>query len=97
MAFNFPLSSSLKKARWKVKIRDRERCEPPHVTIIKGTDAWRIDLRTREFMDDSPDPALVPKELLNLIFEEKALRQICEQWDKMYPNDKVSGDSGNEE
>jgi hypothetical protein len=91
MAYSLPLTAALKNARWKVKIRDKETREPPHVTIIRGTDAWRIDLRTGEFMDDSPDPSEVPDELIELIEDEANWQLLCNEWDKMYPNNPVSG------
>lgn len=97
MAFTFPLPNALRKARWKVKIRDKETREPPHVTIIRGTDAWRINLRTGEFMDGKPDPADVPSEIIALIKGERAWQQLCDEWDAMYPNNPVSGDDENEE
>jgi hypothetical protein len=34
MAFDVPLSKKLKAKGWKVKIREKERVEPPHVTIM---------------------------------------------------------------
>ncbi len=96
MAYRLPLTETLRKARWKVKIRDKETREPPHVTIIRGTDAWRIDLRSGEFMDDVPDPAEVPKELLELIKDENTWQQLCDEWDQMYPNNPVSDDENEE-
>lgn len=96
MAYSLPLTAALRKARWKAKIRDKETREPPHVTIIRGTDAWRIDLWTGEFMDDSPDPSDVPEELIELIKAEATWQQLCDEWDRMYPDDPVAGD-GNEE
>jgi hypothetical protein len=96
MAYTLPLTAALRKARWKVKIRDKETREPPHVTIIRGTDAWRIDLRTREFMDDDPDPAEVPDELIELITDEATWQQLCNEWDRMYPNNPVSEDEDQE-
>ena len=85
MAYTLPMTEALRKARWKVKIRDKETREPPHVTIIRGTDAWRIDLRTGEFMDDDPDPAKVPKELIDLIKNGKNWKQLGDQWDWSAP------------
>jgi hypothetical protein len=93
MAFTLSLPAALKKARWKVKIRDKETREPPHVTIIRGTDAWRIDLRTGAFMNDSPDPKDVPDELLKLIKAEATWQQLCNEWDQMYPNNPVVGEA----
>lgn len=92
MAFTFPLPRAFREARWKVKIRDKETREPPHVTIIRGTDAWRINLRTGEFMDGKPDPANVPGEIIALIRGEHAWQQLCDAWDAMYPDNPVSGD-----
>jgi hypothetical protein len=96
MAYSLPLTATLKKARWKVKIRDKETREPPHVTIIRATDAWRIDLRTGEFMDDSPDPSEVPKELIELIKAEATWQQLCDEWDQMYPHNPVADDENEE-
>ncbi|MFO0867342.1 MAG: hypothetical protein U0935_00200 [Pirellulales bacterium] len=96
MAYTLPLTDALRKARWKVKIRDKETREPPHVTILRGTDAWRIDLRSERFMDDEPDPAEVPVELIELIKDKTTWQQLCNQWDEMYPNNPVSEDENEE-
>jgi hypothetical protein len=96
MPYSLPLTAALKNARWKVKIRDKETREPPHVTIIRGADAWRIDLRTGEFMDDSPDRSEVPNELLELVKNEANWQKLCDEWDKMYPDNPVSGEAGEE-
>ena len=96
MAFNLRLPDALRKTRWKVKIRDKEAREPPHVTIIRGTDAWRINLRTGQFMDAKPDPSDVPAEIIDLIMEEDTWPQLCDEWDNMYPNNPVSGEDDNE-
>jgi hypothetical protein len=96
MAFTLPLTAALKRARWKVKIRDKETREPPHVTIIRGTDAWRIDLRTGEFMDDSPDPSEVSEELIELIKSEATWQRLCDGWDRMYPDNPVAGEENEE-
>lgn len=97
VAFNLRLTDALRKARWKVKIRDKETREPPHVTILRGTRAWRIDLRTSQFMDRQPDPADVPNEVVRLIKEEATWQRLCDEWDCMYPTNPVSGDDENEE
>lgn len=92
MAFNLRLPDFLRKARWKVKVRDRESREPPHVTIIRGTKAWRISLRTGEFMDDEPDPDEVPLELLEFVEDETTWQRLCAAWDELYPENPVAGD-----
>jgi hypothetical protein len=96
MPFSLSLTAALKNARWKVKIRDKETREPPHVTILRGTDAWRMNLRTGKFMDDSPEPSEVPGELIGLIKDTANWRRLCNEWDRMYPDNPVS-DAGNEE
>lgn len=92
MAFNLRLPDSLKKARWKVKIRDKETREHPHVTILRGTKAWRINLRTGNFLEDDPDPSEVPDQLVELIKEEETWQQLCNEWDRMYPDNPVSSE-----
>jgi hypothetical protein len=96
MAYTLPLTAALKKARWKVKIRDKEIREPPHVTIIRRTRAWRIGLRTGAFLDDSPDPADVPEDLIELIHDEAAWQRLCDEWDRMYPDNPVVADENEE-
>ena len=73
MAFPLPLSPPLPAQGWKVKIRDRERNEPPHVTILHRTRAWRFDLRSGGFLDEEPDPKDVPEEVLAAIEKHKKL------------------------
>ena len=89
MPFDLPVPEWLKQARWKVKIREKETREPPHVTILRGTQAWRIDLRSGEFMDLVPDPAEIPKELLAYIQDETQWTSLCDEWDRKYPANPV--------
>jgi hypothetical protein len=91
--FNLRLPGALRKARWKVKIRDKETREPPHVTIIRGTEAWRVDLRTGAFMDANPDPSQVPDEIVELITQEATWQRLCDEWDARYPDNPVAGDT----
>ena len=46
MPFDVPLPRKLKAEGWKVKIREKERVEPPHVTVMHKADEWRLGLRT---------------------------------------------------
>jgi len=84
------LPIGLKRARWKVKIQDRESREPPHVSILRGTDKWRINLRTREFMDREPEPSRLPEDLLD--FVRNNWGWACESWDAIYPDNPVEGE-----
>ncbi len=92
MPVELPLPTDLKQAKWKVKIQDKERLEPPHVSILRGTDRWRINLRTGEFMDRVPDSKDVPIQIIDLIAEDGTWEWLCEQWDAMYSENPVVAD-----
>lgn len=89
MAFQLLLPKRYRR-QWSVKIRDRERVEPPHVTIMRRTQAWRLDLRTGEFMDREPDPDEVPAALLAVI--RKRWKFLCATWDEIYLENPVKSE-----
>ena len=89
MAFELELPPALAARRWKVKIRDREGPEEPHVSIINRTRTWRFGLRSRGFLDSSPPPNEVPKALLDHIQANAEL--LRGEWDRMYPANPVAG------
>ena len=97
MPFDLPLPANFSRARWKVKIREKESREPPHATVLRATEAWRIDLRTGEFMDCQPDPSEVPPELIEFIKAHANWRRLCEAWDMKYPTNPVQSNEGAEE
>jgi hypothetical protein len=80
---------------WKVKIRDRERLEPPHVTILQKTRSWRIDLRSENFLDKEPDPKEVPKEVVDEIRSNLPL--LRQEWDRMFPENPISSEEPDDE
>jgi len=87
MAWSLPVPNQLKQ-HWKVKIRDKERLEPPHITVLRGTDVWRINLRTGQF--EVPPGGVwsdLPDGLTSTIRDKWVL--LCEQWDNMYPHNPV--------
>lgn len=94
MAYSLKLPPQLEK-QWAVKIRDRERVEPPHVTILRGKRAWRRDLRTGEFMDEEPDPKDVPEDLLKEVNDNWDV--LCTKWDEMYPENPVHSEEDDDE
>lgn len=100
MPIELGLPSQLKKAGWKVKIRENETREHPHISILRRTQTWRLNLRTGEFMDRRPDPSRVPNKLLGFIRGNQTWQWLCEQWDLKYPNNPVVSheeeDSGDE-
>ncbi len=89
MPFYLPMPSSL-EADWSIKIYDKERLEPAHVTILRGKSKWRWCLRTKQFMDDRPRAREVPRKVVQLL--KKNHRLLCQEWDKIHPANPVHGD-----
>lgn len=89
MAFNLRLPALLAKMRWKVKIRDKERVEDPHITIIRGTSVWRVSLRDGRFMDGGSWKDM-PNSLQQVI--QEPWQQLCNAWDEMYPSNPIRGE-----
>ena len=83
MSFNLRLPSKLTNAGWKVKIRDKERLEPPHVTVMRKTEEWRIDLRSGGFLVP-PGGSWndLPKDLRQEITDNWALLE--QEWNAIY-------------
>jgi len=93
MPFELKLPKRLKAEKWKVKIRDQERVEDPHVTVLRNNDqVWRIALRTLDFL---VPPGGSWKEIDGGV--EKAIRDNWEvlrtAWDRMYPENPISSQS----
>ena len=95
MPYSLRLSAGWRSQRWKVKIRDKERLEPPHVTLLRGTRSWRLSLRTGAFLDAVPDPAEVPPALVTEVRGQ--LEELVKQWDAMYPENPVSSMEGHDD
>ena len=85
MAQHWSLPGNL--VAWKVKLRDKERVEPPHVTILRGTKAWRWGLRNKTFLDREPPVREIPGDLLK--FLESHHDAFVQVWDVMYPENPV--------
>ena len=88
MPYNLELPAGLKDHGWKVKIREKERTEPPHVSVIKKQETWRWDLRKQTFLDKKPPAKLVPKELIEHL--QAKLETLSAKWDSMYPHNPVN-------
>lgn len=88
MAYALPLPEKLARQGWKVKIRDRERVEPPHATILHRTNALRFGLRSAEFLDRRPDSREVPVEVVSEV--RSRLGALQEAWNQMYPENPVA-------
>jgi hypothetical protein len=93
MVYELPIPKSQRDRGWKVKIRNLERTEDPHVTIMWKAKSWRYNIRRTGFMDREPDPKEVPEEVVAHI--EKKLTKLREEWDRKHPGNPIeSGDRG---
>ena len=89
MPVKLPLPVRLRRARWKVKIQEKESREPPHVSILRGTNKWRINLGTRAFMDRRPQSSEALQDVIDII--QANWEWLCQQWDAKYPDNPVEG------
>jgi hypothetical protein len=94
MPFDLPLPRKLSSS-WRVKIYDNERLEPPHVTVVKGRESWRINLRTREFMDDKPPPKQIHKDVMQAVRDN--WRRLQQEWNRIHPNNPVAVNEGEDD
>ena len=94
MAYSLTLSRRWTAQRWKVKIRDKERLEPPHVSVIRGTQTWRLGLRSEAFLDREPDPTEVPPDLVEEVLANR--EELRTAWDEMYPEIPVESEDDDE-
>ena len=90
MPYNLALPLPLRRQGWKAKIREKERLETPHVSIILRTKTWRFDLRESRFLDRVPRPREVPAPLRT--FLRRNLAVLRQAWDDMYPENPVGDD-----
>lgn len=87
MAQEFVVPAPWARRGWRLKIRDRERVEPPHVTLLYKTRSWRFGLRERAFLDDDPPERDVPGELVGNL--EDRIDEFAAMWDRLYPENPV--------
>ena len=89
MPFNLPSPRRLRAEGWKVKIREKERVEPPHVTVIHKADEWRLGLRDAQLL---MPPGGRIKDIDSAVMQiiEEHWQQLIEAWDAKYPENPVS-------
>jgi len=87
MPFDLPLPAPFASRGWRAKIRDRERLEVPHITVLFKTRSWRIGLRDLAFLDRAPPPREVPRVVLNAVAAE--IEAARDAWNAMYPSNPV--------
>jgi hypothetical protein len=87
--YRLDLPKKLRQQEWKVKIRDKERLEPPHVTVWQAEVLWRICLRTGGFLvPPGGSWNLIDSEVRAII--ENNWELLCNAWDEKYPENPVS-------
>lgn len=87
MPFELNLPPPLPNDGWQVKIYDAESRETPHITIIRGTKKWRIDLRKQKLMDPEPPLREVDDDVLDAI--ENNWDRLVDEWDALHPDNPV--------
>jgi hypothetical protein len=89
MPFQLSLPRKLKAKGWKIKIREKERVEPPHVTIMHRADEWRLGLRDRQLLVP-PGGRIrdIDVEVMRIIDEH--WEQLKVAWDEKYPENPIS-------
>lgn len=94
-----PLPRRLKATGWKVKIREKERVEPLHVTIMHKADEWRLGLRDKQLLIP-PGGRIRDIDAAVMLIIEEHWQELIEAWDANYPDNPVSSvgdeDDGNE-
>ncbi len=89
MPYDLDLPKRLKAKGWKVKIREKERLEPPHVTVLCGKKEWRIGLRDREFLVPPGGKWGDLDDEVREIIEAK-WKELQDAWDRKYPSNPIS-------
>jgi len=90
VSYTLPLPPRLKIEGWKVKIRNWERVETPHATILRYTQEWRFDLRTGDFLEPpKANKNDIPKDLWIVL--RNNLDLLTREWDARYPENPVGG------
>jgi hypothetical protein len=85
----FDIPKRLADQGWRVKVLDKERAEPPHVTVTRGPRRWRFGIREDHFLDREPPAREVSKELLAWLRAHKD--EFADVWDRKYPHNRVCG------
>ncbi len=91
MPYELVLPKKLKARGWKVKIREKERLEPPHVTVFHGENLWRISLRDWDFLlPPGGRWKEIDDELRVLLGDETRREELRDAWNRIYPSNPVS-------
>lgn len=96
MPFELPLPKKLKAEGWKVKIREKERVEPPHVTIMHKADEWRLGLRDRQLLIP-PGGRIKDIDPAVMTIVDEHWESLREAWDAKYPDNPISSAGDDED
>jgi len=95
VAFSLELPEPLGSEGWKLKIRDKERLEPPHATIFHKRQEWRLGLRDGGFLvPPGGDWNDIDERVRTAI--EDSWQRLCDEWDRMYPTNPISRAEGDD-
>ena len=90
MPYSVELPKRLKAEGWNLKIRDRERLEAPHVTIMCRTKEWRLGLRDVCFLIPPGGRwADLPQGVRHALIYDGAWDVLQREWDRRYPENPV--------
>ncbi len=96
MADPVKLPKKLSAQGWKVKLYDKERLEPPHITVYCRERVWRIGLRQREFLVPPGGRWRdIDPELRGIL--EDCWNDLRILWDRKHPSTPVSRDEGEDD
>jgi hypothetical protein len=91
MPYELTLPKKLKAHGWKVKIREKERVEPPHVTVMHREEEWRIGLRDKQPLVP-PGGRLKDIDAGVMRIIEANWEQLIAAWNAKYPENPVSSE-----
>lgn len=89
MPFELPLPKKLRAEGWKVKIREKERVEPPHVTVMHKAGEWRLGLRDKR-LPVPPGGRIKDIDAAVWRIIEEHWGRLKEERDARYPENPVS-------
>jgi hypothetical protein len=96
MPHELKLPKRLKAEGWKVKIREKERLEPPHVTVMCGKKEWRIGLRDKTLLVPPGGRWRDLDDELREILENN-WKKLQDAWDMKYPSNPIAGNEEEED
>ncbi len=96
MPFELPLPKKLRSRGWKVKIREKERVEPPHVTVMHKLDEWRLGLRDRQLLVP-PGGRIKDIEPAVMRIIDENWQVLVAAWDAKYPENPVASNEDDDE